>query len=313
MALQIPQSSGSLIMARPDDFAFNEQTAQDNDFMHPPKASESPRQKALKEYEGAVERLRSEGLEVLELKKPHDLPALPDAVFPNNWLVTFADGTLQTFPMHAHNRQAEVRQMPALQPLLQEAGYALKDLQDFSGPHGEGVALEGTGSLVLDRPNQVAYAARSERTDEHLLHQWAEYSGFQVQDFETLSSHNAPFYHTNIIMSIGTEWALFCEEALPDQAQAQHIKNLLARDRLVVPISLFQAEAHFCGNMLEAVNDQGQRLLLMSERAFQGLDSGQRTKLEKFVRLVSLPIPTIEWVGGGSVRCMLAENFLPKA
>lgn len=304
------QLTNTILMVRPVDFVFNEQTAQDNEFQRK-LASGNATQLALQEFEGAVNQLQNEGVRVLVVEKDPDLPALPDAVFPNNWFGTDSEGTVHVFPMKTPNRRAETGQLDQALGLIEEQGLEVKEVMDWEAILGEGAVLEGTGSLILDRVNQKVYAAISERTQIKATLHFAEKIGYKAILFHTKSTNGSPYYHTNVVMSIGQKMALVCLECIPDSNERAQVKSELASTHTVVEISIDQLEKRFCGNLLQVLDGQGKPITILSSTAFEGLTSIQRSEMESFGRLVPIAIPTIEFVGGGSIRCMMAEIFCP--
>ncbi|NQD36286.1 hypothetical protein HPT27_04555 [Permianibacter sp. IMCC34836] len=306
-----PHITDTVVMVPPDDFAFNEQTARDNDFQHRDRNAAAVRERALAEAAAMVASLRAAGVQVLLLGKGLDTPPLPDAVFPNNWFSTWPDGRLQLYPMRTANRQAEVRPQ-ALTALLQEAGFRVQRTTQLAAAPGQ--ALEGTGALVFDHLSRRLFAARSERCDSELVQVHAAELGYQPVLFDTRASSGRPFYHSNVMLSIGERFALICPEALPNRAErAAVLAALTESGRELVELSLDQTEQGFCANLLQLQSRAGERLLVLSQTAFDHLSAAQRERLGRHGRLLPVAIPTIEAVGGGSARCMLAEVFLPRA
>ena len=305
------QTTDTILMVRPEDFAFNEQTAADNEFQHS-LPGQDVRNLALAEFQGAVEILRSEGVQVLVVEKQTDSPSMPDAVFPNNWLGTDQEGTVHVFPMKTPNRQAETGQLPQVLSLLAGAGFSTPILRDWRLELGPDAVLEGTGSLILDRAHKVVYAALSERTQKEATLQFAARLGFVPVLFHTQSSKGFAYYHTNVVLSIGEAMALVCLECVPDPAEREALKTALQKHHEVVEISRQQLEEGFCGNLLQVRNATGQVLTVLSQTAFNALNEAQKSQMSAFGKLVPIPIPTIETVGGGSIRCMMAEIFCPR-
>jgi hypothetical protein len=314
------QSASSVILIRPTGFGFDPETADSNAFQRTLAVQDVKRQ-AAEEFDGLLDALRTCGIGITVLD-PVDRNA-PNAVFPNNWFSTHADGTAVVYPMHTPSRRVE--RDPELKATLHREGFAVRQVIDLSAWEKKGLVLEGTGSLVLDRVKRHAYACLSPRTNETALNAWCETLGFVPIAFTatmdgTLSGQ--PVYHTNVVMSIGTRFAVVCLEALPYPAERLEVEEELAKSgREVIPITLEQMH-QYVGNMLELrgqlsvdrSTSHGQlateNFILLSETAFNALQPFQRLALERHARLMPVPIPTIETVGGGSVRCMLAENFL---
>lgn len=295
-------------MVRPADFAFNEQTAVDNEFQNS-LPGQDIRSLALAEFEGAVESLRKCGVEVLVVEKKEGSPQMPDAVFPNNWFGTTDDGRVHVFPMKTPNRQAETGQLPQVLDLLRNAGLTVTEITDWRNILGAGAVLEGTGSLILDRVHKRVYAAISERTQEAATRKFAEHMGYEAVLFHTESIKGFAYYHTNVVMSIGEKMALVCLECVPDEAERAHLRNRLVEFHTVVEISREQLEAGFCGNLLQVENKEGKTFTVLSQTAFDALSANQKAQMAPFGELLPIPIPTIETVGGGSIRCMMAEVF----
>ncbi|WP_341503631.1 arginine deiminase-related protein [Gallaecimonas sp. GXIMD4217] len=296
------QNTNCLLMVPPVDFAFNPQTARDNHYQHQPSQDQAAvRDLALAEYGAMVARLREAGVRILELDKD-DQAVTPDAVFPNNWFMTRPDASLWICPMKTANRNAE-RRVSRLQALLAGAGFALGETHWLDD--GDKV-LEGTGALVFDHEHRRVFAALSERCDETLLRRFARAIGYQVVAFATRSRHGGPVYHTNVVMALGQAQAVACLEVVAEQDR-DRVRVELGRHHKLVEISEAQMEA-FCGNMLEVLDGDGEPLWVLSQTAFDHLDAQQKASLG---RLLAVAIPTIESVGGGSARCMLAEIFLP--
>lgn len=302
------QSTDTVLMVRPASFAPNFETRATNAFQLASTATEVGAL-AIAEFDHAVATLRAVGVTVLVVDDEPS-PAKPDAVFPNNWFSTHADGSVVLYPMHAPNRRSE-RRIDLLQQ-LDAAGYRCSHLIDLS-PHELGDrCLEGTGSLVLDRVARVAYACRSPRTDAALLEQWARELGFRVVAFDAVDREARAIYHTNVVMCIGTGWAVVCLDAITDPTErATVLAELAANSRDVLELSMAQL-GEFAGNMLELATADGRRVIALSDRARRALGADVEARLARHATLVSCPIPTIETVGGGSLRCMIAEVFLPR-
>ena len=302
------QSTDTVLMVRPARFASNQQTRDTNAFQAPNAAAEVGAL-AVAEFDRAVAALRSAGVTVLVVDD-EPTPPKPDAVFPNNWFSTHADGSVVLYPMHAPNRRSE-RRIDLLQQ-LDAAGFRCSHLIDLSPHELGGRCLEGTGSLVLDRVARVAYACRSPRTDAALLEQWARELGYRVVEFDAVDREGRAIYHTNVVMCVGTGWAVVCLDAIPDQAERAAVRaELAAAGRDPIEIS-FDQLGEFAGNMLELATADGGRVIALSERARRALGAEREARLARHAALLSCPIPTIETVGGGSLRCMIAEVFLPR-
>lgn len=306
------QSTGSVLLVRPVAFHGNPQTAGSNAFQRPPVAADPAADQAAAalEFAGLVDALCAAGVETIVVDDTAR-PATPDAVFPNNWVSFHADGTAVLYPMMAPNRRAE-RRRDILESLSSVHGFRIERVLDLSGREAEGRFLEGTGSMVLDRVNRVAYACLSARTDVELLAEAAQLLDYEPIAFAAADAGGMPIYHTNVMMCIGGDFAVLCEEAIGDAGQRTAVRRRLAdTGHEVIPIRHEQM-ANFAGNMLELEGAGGERLLALSTRALDALEPGQRDRLAARCRLLAVPIATIEESGGGSVRCMLAEIHLPR-
>lgn len=306
-----PQLANTLVMVRPVDFGFNEETALDNEFQHKPKNAKEVRENALVEFDNMVANLTQAGIKVLVLEKDDLTTSTPDAVFPNNWFSTNKKGELIIYPMFAENRRQE-RRIDDLESLLQQNGYEVKQRQILGNINEHEKILEGTGVLVIDHQNGVLYASESERCHpEQLAHFQAKHNYAQSHLFQTQSSKGKAIYHTNVMMSVGDGFAVVCAECFADADEYAAVKQKLAETRDVIEISLAQMEQHFCGNILHVMNAEGERHIVMSQQAYDGFTPEQKARLEAHGRLLPNVINTIEDVGGGSARCMIAEIFLP--
>jgi|HubBroStandDraft_1064217.scaffolds.fasta_scaffold00027_71 hypothetical protein len=308
---QEPQSARAVLMVRPASFGFNPQTAASNAFQQagdPPGAAQAQRL-ALAEFDALAEALQRAGVEVL-IAADTPLPAKPDAIFPNNWVSFHFDGTVALYPMLAPNRRWERRE-EILQQVTQEGRFHVSRTVDLTHREAEGKFLEGTGSVVLDRAHRVAYASLSPRTDLDVLGEFAQLLDYDLVTFEARDGAALPVYHTNVVMAVGTGFAVLCGEAI---AQAQHreavLNTLRATGHDIVEVSLRQMH-EFAGNMLE-LESAGGPVVALSTTAWRSLEAAQRRILERYAQLIPVAIPTIERMGGGGVRCMLAELHLPK-
>lgn len=302
-------TASTILMVRPAAFGFNEETAANNYFQNKLTGSNSNLQeKALAEFDAMVKLLRDNGITVLVVEDTPN-PPKPDAVFPNNWLSTTPDGKLLVYPMYATNRRTEKRE-DILQLLAD--GFIIKDVQDWSEYEAEGRFLEGTGSMIMDHDNKMIYAGLSERTNPAVLEKLATANGYQAIVFLATDKTGQPIYHTNVMMAMGEQFCVLCEEAIDEEWEIIAVRQLLeSTHHSIIPISREQVE-HFAGNMLELKNDRGEKIVVMSETAFQSLRKEQKEMLEAFARLLPIAVPTIEQVSGGSVRCMMAEIFLER-
>src|SRR5271168_4623706 len=308
---QEPQSARAVLMVRPACFGFNPQTAASNAFQ---QAGDSPgaahaQRLALTEFDALAQALDRAGVEVL-IAADTPQPSKPDAIFPNNWVSFHFDGTVALYPMLAPNRRAERRE-DILERVVREGRFHVSRTVDLSHRESEGKYLEGTGSLVLDRARRVAYASLSPRTDLDVLGEFAQLLDYDLVTFEGRDGAARPVYHTNVVMAIGTRIAVVCGAAI---AEPRHRDAVFSKLREgghdIVDISLRQMQ-EFAGNLLE-LQSPGGRVVALSTSAWRSLEASQRTVLEAHAELIPVSIPTIERIGGGSVRCMLAELHLPK-
>ncbi|KAL0486433.1 sulfite reductase [Acrasis kona] len=318
-----PHTSDTVMMVRPVDFAFNEQTATDNEFQNVPTSKpDDINANALREFQQSVEVLQSHGVNVIVLERPTFGEAtkrkLPDAVFPNNWISTHRDGNVVLFPMATLNRRDETLRSKEVQKLLHDLGFDIKNVIQIGRDQEDEKFLEGTGSMVIDHVSRTVYAALSVRTNAEQLDNYIEATRYYTKSvtFNTKSSSGLPFYHTNVMMSIGDKFAVVCTECIVDDevSSGQQVVSTLKNDgKEVIEITLEQAEKYFCGNILQVRSNNGNNVIAMSESCLKGFTKEQLDILQRHGTIAAFPIaPTIEFVGGGSARCMLAEIHLPK-
>jgi hypothetical protein len=308
---QEPQSAGTVLMVRPASFGFNRETAGSNSFQHAvdPRGEGATAGLALNEFDAAAEALRRAGVQVL-IAPDSAVPVKPDAIFPNNWVSFHKDGTVALYPMLAPNRRCERRE-DILDQVVREGRFRVSRTVDLTHREGEGKFLEGTGSLVLDRVNRVAYAGLSPRTDLDVLGEFAQILDYELVTFEALGPASQPVYHTNVVMAIGTRFAVVCGAAIAQPEHRDAVFNKL-REAGHEVIDITQAQMYnFAGNLLELASAAGP-VVALSTTAWRSLASKQRRALESHADVLPVDIPTIERIGGGSVRCMLAEVHLPK-
>jgi len=305
------QLADAVLMIRPARFHSNPLTAASNRFQGKTDLSEAAQQRAaLAEFAALESALEDAGVQVIAVDDS-DEPPTPDAIFPNNWVTFHADGSAVLYPMEAVNRRSE-RRPEIIDRLAAEYGFQVTRVVDLSAHERNGHYLEGTGSLVLDRVNRIAYACLSSRTHLDPLGDFAQQLDYDLIAFDAVDRHGVPIYHTNVLMSIGEELALICSEALPREEQRRAVlDSLAATGHRVITLSHGQLEA-FAGNMLELRNAAGERLLAMSRQAHDSLSAEQLAVIEAGARIVSVPLDRIEASAGGSVRCMLAEIHLPR-
>jgi hypothetical protein len=306
------QAADAVLMIRPAAFRGNPETAESNAFQRPPAVADPAAEQAAAavEFEGLAGILREAGVETVVMDDTPE-PPTPDAVFPNNWVSFHADGTAVLYPMMAPSRRLE-RRPEVLEQLSREHGFRIERVIDLSPREAAGRYLEGTGSMVLDRVNRVAYACLSPRTDLEVFAEACQALDYEPVAFTATDAEGVPVYHTNVLMCIGGDFAVLCEEAIRDGGQRAAVRRRLAASgHELITITLPQMAA-FAGNLLELAGHDGERLLALSARANEALEPDQRAALAARCRLLPVPIATIEDGGGGSVRCMLAELHLPR-
>jgi len=306
--------ASTILMVRPAAFGFNPETAVNNYFQSDPGTSPDDsgtnllQHTALAEFDNMVQVLRSHGIDVLVINDTIE-PVKPDAIFPNNWLSTSPSGLVSVFPLYAPNRRAEKRD-----EILEEIGkdFVIKDVQDWSEYEAEGRFLEGTGSMVIDHDHKMIYACMSGRTSLSVLEKYAARNGYQAIVFLATDLNGMPVYHTNVVMALGEDFCVLCEEAIEEEWELIAVRQLLeSTQHAIIAISREQMH-HFAGNMLQVKNKQGEKLLILSQTAFDALRKEQKQMLEAYAALLPVAVPTIEKIEGGSVRCMMAEIFLER-
>ncbi|HEY4369167.1 MAG TPA: arginine deiminase-related protein [Steroidobacteraceae bacterium] len=306
------QTTADVLMIRPVRFAGNLQTAESNRFQQLVGAPDSQaiQAQALAEFDGLADALTQAGVRVhvfADTPEPHT----PDSIFPNNWVSLHADGTVVMYPMLAPNRRLE-RRLDIIEALNVRQNFHITRTVDLTHREAEGKFLEGTGSLVLDRRNRIAYACLSPRTDMDVLGEFAQLLDYEIVAFEAFDAGGAAIYHTNVLMSVGEHFAAVCRECIEVDRRAPVIDMLRSSGRTVIELSYAQMH-QFAGNMLELQSQSGSSLIAMSAAARASLTPEQTAALERAAGpIVSSPIPIIEQFGGGSVRCMLAEVGLPR-
>jgi hypothetical protein len=301
------QLTSAILMIRPAAFGYNEQTARSNAFQRSSANQQQAQQTALREFDDMVELLQHHDIDVIVLKDTEE-PVKPDAIFPNNWVSFHENGDVILYPMQAHNRRLERRE-DIIRKL--EDRFKVNHIIDLSRFEIKDKFLEGTGSMVLDREHKLAYACLSSRTDKEALEEFCNYAGYRPITFTGADTQGKPIYHTNVLMCIGSRFAIICLECITDESERRQVEERLKKaGKEIIEISLAQVE-HFAGNMLEALNKQGQHFVIMSDQAFGSLTEVQKEALGKYAELLHPDIITIETIGGGSARCMMAEIHLP--
>jgi len=302
-------------MVRPVNFRMNEQTAVNNYYQKvlDDIMPETVNAKAQQEFDAFVEKLRGIGVnvEVVDDTKETDTP---DSIFPNNWVSFHENGDVGLYPMFAENRRLERRE--SILEALEEKGFVINNIVDYTSAEGDDVFLEGTGSIMLDRVNRKAYCALSPRADEDLFIEFCEDFEFTPVIFtsnQTVNGSRKAIYHTNVMMCLGETFAVICLGSIDDKKERKNvIKHLKADGKEIVDITETQVN-NFAGNMLQVKGTNDQLYLIMSQAAYDSLTGVQIKTLEKHTKILSSSLDTIEACGGGSARCMMAEVFLPKA
>jgi len=299
-------------MIRPVRFESNPLTAVSNRFQGQSKLDAvAQNRQAQVEFDALHATLRSAGIRIIVFADTTE-PHTPDSVFPNNWISFHHDGRVVLYPMEAENRRLE-RRLDVLEQLVQEQGYQIREVVDLSQYEQSGRFLEGTGSLVLDRPGRIAYACLSSRTHFDPLGEFSQRMDYEIVTFDAMDPDGVPIYHTNVVMHVGERLAAICTEAISDEAQRKAVlRSLKSTGHDVIELSYTQLAA-FAGNMLELRNAAGERVTTLSQQAFDALDTEQIASLQDNGQVVTANIPVIEASAGGSVRCMLAEIHLPSA
>ena len=297
-----------ILMVRPFQFYFNQQTAANN-FFQSNINIENANELAIAEFDAMVEKLRAHQIKVNVVQDTKD-PSTPDSIFPNNWVSTHTNGTLCLYPMYAENRRAE-RKSSVIEFL--QSNYKIENTLDLTDLEKEGIFLEGTGSMVLDHQNKIAYGCLSERLDKNAFNEWCDKMQFKPIAFKALDDKAQPIYHTNVLMCMGDQFVVICSDSIPNEQERQMLLDSFARtNKEVIEISQDQLN-HFAGNMLQVFDITEKPHLIMSEQAYKSLHTAQLKSLEKYNPLLPISIPTIEALGGGSTRCMMAEIYLSPA
>ena len=302
------RSTNSVLMIRPSRFYPNPETAADNAFQRDAdRDSDALTLMAKKEFDTAVQTLRAARINVHVFEDTAE-PEKPDAVFPNNWISTHHDGRVALFPMYSALRRRERRQ-DIVEELRKH--YRVSDVIDYSRFENEGCCLEGTGSLVLDHLNKIAYVSLSNRSNPKVIQRFADDFSYEPVTFTSVDSNGQPIYHTNVMMCISTAFAMVGLEMIPDKIERELVRARLEKTgKEIVELSADQI-ANFAGNAIELHDKEGEKLLVLSTRADGALTQEQRKRLSRHARLIPLELPTIE-LGGGSARCMMATIHLPR-
>ncbi|TCK68617.1 hypothetical protein DFQ05_0125 [Winogradskyella wandonensis] len=307
------QTTDTILMIRPVNFRMNEETAVNNYFQEDLNLKNAEiNKKAQEEFDAFVYKLRSVGINVI-VEHDDELMDTPDSIFPNNWVSFHSNGDVALYPMFAENRRKERRDEVFIR--LEQEGFKIENIVDYTSAENEGIFLEGTGSLLLDRVNSKAYCALSPRADEDLFIEFCEdfeYTPVVFTANQTVEGKRLPIYHTNVMMCLAETFAVICLDTIDDKKERKNVVKHLKQDGKEI-ISITEVQMHqFAGNMLQLRGENNQRYLVMSEAAHKSLTAQQVNAIEKHCPILSSSLETIETCGGGSARCMMAEVFLPK-
>lgn len=302
------QATNRILMVRPANFGFNTETAKNNAFQNKAAAVKlkNVNRLARKEFDLFVQKLSAAGIQV-DIWDDSAKPAKPDAIFPNNWISFHQDQSIGLYPMSAQSRRKE--RDPKIIEWIR-ASFQIDKVVDLTAYEKHQIFLEGTGSLILDRVSKVAYACLSPRTDARLMDRFCAAFGFEKIIFSAVDMKGMDIYHTNVMMAMGDRFVVICKDSIPNEKEWTTLEKQFKKDKKdIIEISWKQMN-QFAGNMLLLQNDKGKNVIVMSTRAFKSLDAKKRKQLKKHGFLLHSDIKTIEDIGGGSVRCMMAEVFL---
>ena len=307
------QITNTLLMIQPVNFRYNSLTAADNYYqVNDPKLALDSQQRALAEFDDFVLKLRNNGIRVIVVKDSFE-PDTPDSIFPNNWVSFHADGTVVQYPMKHLNRRLERR--PDIVDKLKTEGFEINAELDLTHYESNSIFLEGTGSMILDRENKLAYACISERTNAAVLQDFCRQMNYEAVVFtanQTVDNVRQPIYHTNVVMCVGIDFVAIGLDAIDNEQEKQYVvEKILATKKRIIALSEAQL-SKFCGNMLQLQQINGRSLIVLSQTAYLALTPSQQQDLSLSGELLYSDLHTIETCGGGSARCMMAEVFLPK-
>ena len=308
------QTTNSILMIRPVAFRMNEQTAVNNYYQKvlDGLSPETVNKKAQEEFDNFVNKIRLVGVNVIVVDDTLN-PDTPDSIFPNNWISFHENGDVALYPMFAENRRGERRE--DILDILEDEGFLINEIMDYTSAEEDGFYLEGTGSVILDRENGKAYCALSPRADEELFIEFCEdfeFSPIIFEAFQTVNKERKLIYHTNVMMCVADTFAVICADCIDDKKERKMVLDSLRGDGKEVVLITEDQVNNFAGNMLEVVGSDERRYLVMSTAAHQSLTKKQIAQIEEHVTILSSSLDTIEACGGGSARCMMAEIFLPK-
>ncbi|MCK5782648.1 MAG: amidinotransferase [Flavobacteriales bacterium] len=309
------QYTDTLMMVQPVNFRYNAETACNNYYQKVIEGltDEKAQISALEEFNNLVNKLRANGISIIVVEDTKQADT-PDSIFPNNWISFHSSGDVGIYPMFAENRRLERRE--DILETIEEKGFIINNVIDYSEAEQDDLFLEGTGSMVLDRVNEKVYASLSKRTDEDLLIEFCddfEYTPVIFTSYQTVNGTREPIYHTNVMMAIADDYAVVCLDSIDDKKEKKaFVKSLKEDGKEIIPISEDQVN-RFAGNMLQVCSSDDNKFLVMSDSAFESLHPEQIKAIERYNPIIHSSIDTIEACGGGSARCMMAEVFLPKA
>lgn len=300
------QTTSHLLMIKPVAFDFNAETAVNNAFQQQ-GSNDQAQEKAEAEFDGFVQKLTAAGIDVTVVQDT-PIPHTPDSIFPNNWISFHHDGSIVLYPMFAENRRAERKQN--VFDTIQKK-FSIKHTIDFTEREHQHRFLEGTGSMVLDRDNRIAYACISPRTEKTLFEEWCVQLGYKPCSFHSVDENGGEIYHTNVMMCVADQYVVICLDSIPDTAERNLVTYTIEKSgKEIIDISYSQMN-HFAGNMLQVKNKKGEKIVVMSSQAYKSLTKEQINEIESYNRIIHSDLTTIETNGGGSARCMMAEIFLP--
>lgn len=308
------QTTNTILMVRPATFRLNAETAINNYYqtISDNLENKDSNKLAQEEFDVMVQKLKEAGIQVVIFNDDGSLDT-PDSLFPNNWVSFHENGDVALYPMFAENRRRERRE--DVLERVEKDGFKIKNIVDYTSAEQEEIYLEGTGSLVLDRINRKAYCTLSPRANEELFIEFCEdfeYTPVLFTAYQTVDGKRLPIYHTNVMMCVAKDFAVICLDCIDDKTERKNVMQHLKADRKEV-IAISEAQVYnFAGNMLEVENEAGKSITVMSQSAYNSLTKLQITTIEKYSTILSSNLKTIESLGGGSARCMMAEVFLPK-
>jgi hypothetical protein len=301
------QTTSHLLMIRPVRFGYNAQTAVNNAFQVADANQQEVEKKAIAEFDGFVEKLRNAHVDVTVVEDTPE-PHTPDSLFPNNWISFHSNGTIVLYPMFAENRRLERK--PTVLAAIKNK-FLIQQTEDMSVYENKQLYLEGTGSMVLDRDNRLAYACLSPRTNRQVLEDFCTRMNYTPVVFNSMDEKSQPIYHTNVMMCVADRYVVICLESIPDEKEKNNvIEKIKGSGKSIISIRLSQMN-HFAGNMLQIENSSGEKILVMSSQAYKSLSPDQINELSGFNTILHSSLHTIESNGGGSARCMMAEIHLP--